>query len=176
MINWSKISLQDLAGYLSEKLRKKGIETYLVGGACVTIYSKCRYQSYDLDYITYEDMITVNKALTELGFVERNGCFEHKGCQWFVEFVAPPVAVGNEPVTKFNSFQTPLGTIKLLYPVDIVKDRLASYYYWDDLQSLDQAIKICLEQNIDLGVLELWSQQENQIPKFQDFLALLKVQ
>lgn len=43
MINWSKISLEELAGFVSEELRKRGIDTILVGGACVTIYSKNRY-------------------------------------------------------------------------------------------------------------------------------------
>ena len=45
MIDWKKISLKDFAGYISEELRKRGIETILVGGACVTIYSNNRYQS-----------------------------------------------------------------------------------------------------------------------------------
>jgi hypothetical protein len=70
MIDWSTISLRDLAGYLSEELRKRGIDTILVGGACVTIYSENRYQSYDLDYITYADMKKVKKALAELGFMD----------------------------------------------------------------------------------------------------------
>lgn len=33
MINWSAISLRDLAGFISEELRKRGIDTFLVGGA-----------------------------------------------------------------------------------------------------------------------------------------------
>lgn len=45
MIDWEHISLKKLAGYVSEELRKCGIETILVGGACVTIYSENRYQS-----------------------------------------------------------------------------------------------------------------------------------
>ncbi len=113
MIEWSTISLRDLAGYISEELRKRDIDTILVGGACVTIYSENRYQSYDLDYITYADMKRVKIALAELGFMEKQKYFKHEGCQWFVEFVSPPVAVGDEPVQRFNSVQTPLGTIKL---------------------------------------------------------------
>lgn len=58
MMNWKTISLKDLAGFLSEELRKKGIDVILVGGACVTIYSHNRYQSYDLDFVVYEDMKT----------------------------------------------------------------------------------------------------------------------
>jgi len=63
MIDWAAISLKELAGFLSEELRKREIDTVLVGGACVTIYSENRYQSYDLDYVTYEDMKKVKKAL-----------------------------------------------------------------------------------------------------------------
>lgn len=62
MIDWSTISLRNFAGFLSEELRKKGIETILIGGACVTIYSENRYQSYDLDFINHDDMKKVRKA------------------------------------------------------------------------------------------------------------------
>ncbi|MCE2982313.1 MAG: hypothetical protein LW832_01985, partial [Parachlamydia sp.] len=102
MINWKTITLKDLAGYISESLRRKGIETILVGGACVTIYSENRYQSYDLDFVTYEDMGKVKKALNELGFKEKSGYFQHLDCEWFIEFVSPPVAVGNEFIKTFG--------------------------------------------------------------------------
>ena len=71
MINWEEITLKNLAGFLSEQLRKEGIGLILVGGACVTIYSKNRYQSYDLDFITYDDMKKVKKALKDIGFEEK---------------------------------------------------------------------------------------------------------
>jgi hypothetical protein len=111
----------------------------------VTIYSKNRYQSYDLDYITYEDMKKVKKALQEMGFTEKNKYFQHEGCLWFLEFVSPPIAVGNESVREFNQVDTSFGKIKLLFPLDSVKDRLASFYHWNDRQSLEQAINICRE-------------------------------
>ncbi len=169
MIDWTTISLRDLAGYVSEELRKRGIDTILVGGACVTIYTENRYQSYDLDYITYVDMKRVKKALAELGFIERKKYFKHEGCQWFVEFVSPPVAVGEEPVQRFNLVKTPLGTIKLLYPIDSIKDRLASFYHWDDKEGLEQAVNICVDYTIDLKELEEWSIREKQKMKFEVF-------
>lgn len=173
MIDWANISLRDLAGYLSEELRKRDIDTILVGGACVTIYSENRYQSYDLDYITYADMKKVKNALVELGFAEKQKCFKHEGCQWFVEFVSPPVAVGEEPIHKFNTVKTPLGTIKLLYPIDSVKDRLASFYHWNDKQGLEQALSICTEHEIDLKEIEQWSMREKQREKFEVFKKML---
>lgn len=120
MIDWKNISLRDLAGFVSEELRKRGIDIILVGGACATIYSENRYQSYDLDYVTYEDMRKVKKALEEIGFIKKEKYFRHKDCPWFVEFVSPPVAIGNEPIQKFSNVKTLLGTIKMLRPIDSV--------------------------------------------------------
>lgn len=171
---WSTISLQDLAGFISEELRKKGIDTILVGGACATLYSENHYQSYGLDYVTYNDMKKVKNALAEIGFVKKEKYFCHKDCKWFVEFVSPPVAIGNEPIFKFNNVKRALGTIKLLKPIDSVKDRLASFYHWDDQQGLEQAINICLEQKVDFTELEKWSQNEKNEETFEIFRQKLK--
>jgi len=174
MIDWSKITLKDFAGYVSEQLRDRGIDTILVGGACVTIYSNNRYQSYDLDYITYNDMRQVKRILLDLGFNEKNKYFQKEGCPWFVEFVSPPIAIGNEPIHQFNDLTTSFGRLKLLHPVDSVKDRLASFYHWNDKQGLEQAIDICLEQSIDLKEVERWSMEENHKEKFHQFIEDLK--
>lgn len=100
--------------------------------------------------------------------------FQHEGCQWFVEFVSPPVAVGNEPIHEFNKIKTSLGMVKLLHPVDSVKDRLASFYHWNDKQGIQQAINICVEQKVDLVEVERWSIQEGYQEKFLFFMQRLK--
>lgn len=174
MIDWENITLKELAGHVSEELRKRGIETILVGGACVTIYSENRYQSYDLDYVTYEDMSKVRKALKDIGFNEKAHFFQYPGCPWFVEFVSPPAALGNEYVREFSTVETRFGKIKLLRPVDSVKDRLGAYYHWNDRQSLDQAINICLEQTIDLSEVKRWSDSEGYLTKYTTFLEQLQ--
>ena len=171
-IDWERISLKDLAGYISEELRKEGIELILVGGACVTIYSKNRYQSYDLDFITYEDMHKVKHVLSKYGFESQSKYFVRQNCPWIIEFVSPPVAVGNEPVRNFSDVKTKMGTIKILRPTDCVKDRLASFYHWNDRQGLEQALDVCLEvQEINFSELESWSENEGFVEKYQEFLA-----
>ena len=45
-IEVSKMSLKELAGFVTKKLKENGIDCILVGGACVTIYSKNKYLSY----------------------------------------------------------------------------------------------------------------------------------
>lgn len=74
----------------------------------------------------------------------------------------------------FGSVETRFGKIKLLRPVDSVKDRLGAYYHWNDRQGLEQAINICLEQNINLSEVERWSVSEGHLGKYTVFLEKLK--
>ncbi len=173
MIDWEHISLEDLAAFVAQELRKHGIETILVGGACVTIYSHNRYQSYDIDFATYEDMRRVKKVMALLEFYPKGRHFAHVNCPWLVEFIAPPVAIGKEPVVVFEEKILPLGTVRLLRVEDSVKDRLASYFHWNDRQSLEQAIEVCLATPVDIGEVEAWALQENQHTQFLEFLQRL---
>ncbi|PIS03395.1 MAG: hypothetical protein COT85_00335 [Chlamydiae bacterium CG10_big_fil_rev_8_21_14_0_10_42_34] len=72
-MNYKKITIEELAAIISKKLQDHGIDSILVGGGCVSIYSHNRYQSYDLDYVTYEDIKKVANALEPISikfFVE----------------------------------------------------------------------------------------------------------
>lgn len=51
MISLSELTIGELAAYIAEHLRSKGIETVLVGGACISIYSANEFSSFDLDFI-----------------------------------------------------------------------------------------------------------------------------
>lgn len=57
--------------------------------------------------------------------------------------------------------------LRLLSPTDCVKDRLAAFYHWDDRQSLDQAILVCRDNNVDLKEIERWSLNEGMKNKFE---------
>ena len=172
------ISIKDLAGLVSSQLNKHNLEVILTGGACVTIYSKNKYQSLDLDFVTYaaEDQpkeITV--AMKKLGFKRAaEGFFEHSNCKYIVEFIPPPLAIGREPVKKIDEMKTKQGTLKLLSPTDCVKDRLAAYYHWNDPQSLEQAIMVAKRQKVDLKEIKRWSKLEGHEKKYANFLKELK--
>lgn len=118
-------------------------------------------------------MNRVKKILEELGMVFQSGYFKHPHCPWIVEFVAPPIAIGNEIVDTFASLETPLGSLHLLSAIDTVKDRLLAYFHWDDPQSLEQAISVCLEQEIDYKELQKWAAKQNQSSPFELFLKKL---
>lgn len=175
-IDWKHITIPNLAAVVQEHLKAHGISTVLVGGACVSIYSENQYMSFDLDFVTYHLMQTVRDALSLLGFEQKKSrYFIHKDCPYYVEFVSHPVAVGkNEVITQFKTLKTKKGSVVLLKATDCVKDRLAAYYHWNDLQSLEQAVMVAKAQKINLHDIERWSIEENAREKFHHFKKILE--
>ena len=170
-VNWKDITIKNLAIRVSAMLEKHGISAVLVGGACISIYSHNEYLSMDLDYVSHASMKELREAMGKLGFAQKSGRhFEHLECPFLIEFPPPPIALGHEvPITRFNRIKS----LKLLTPTDSVKDRLAAFYHWNDLQSLDQAVMVAQTQTINLKEIEKWSAAENKGAGFERFKAVL---
>ena len=168
-----QMSRADLAAFVQEHLRDKGIDMVLSGGACVTIYSRGKYVSMDLDMI-HTDLIApsgriIRGAMAELGFTEHGRYFKHTDTDLFIEFPKGPPSVGEEPVKEIQQRRQATGILKLLSPNDCVKDRLAAYYHWNDTQSLEQAILVAQAEKIDLKEIERWSKAERKLKEFKRF-------
>jgi len=54
-----------------------------------------------------------------------------------------------------------------------VKDRLAAYYHWGDLPSLEQAVLVAKANDVDLNEIERWSEVEGASDKLENFLERL---
>lgn len=171
-----EMSLKELALYVSHHLRKHGIEVVLTGGACVTTYTENKYISYDLDFVPllYTKRSEIREAMEEIGFVEEGRHFRNPKTPFFVEFLAPPPALGEEPVKEIAEIRSGDLLLRLLSPTDCVKDRLAAYYHWKDKQALDQAILVCRDQAADLKEVERWSENEGMGDKFREFMRMLR--
>lgn len=174
MIDLSNIDPKDLASLIYETLKKSGIQAVLVGGACVSIYSQNRYQSSDLDFATYGEMKLIEKALATLRFKRVGRQFSHNNCPYLIDFVNPPIAVGHESVCEFSTLKTSIGSLKLLSPTDCVKDRLASFFHWNDPQALEQALLVAEERTVDFKDLKRWAKAEGFEQKFQEFTQKVK--
>ncbi|MFH0797637.1 MAG: hypothetical protein V2A65_11415 [Candidatus Omnitrophota bacterium] len=169
-IDWKKITIKDLAAIVSDTLRKNGVEVTLVGGACVSIYAKNKYVSYDLDFITENSLKELVPILNKIGFEKKDGrLFENPKCKFLIDFPAPPIAIGNEPVLKLNSLETRYGIIRLLTATDCVKDRLAAYFFWNDRQALEQAILVAKDNKVNLTKIKKWAEKEGEMEKFKIF-------
>jgi hypothetical protein len=172
------IPIDDLAALIGIHLKKHDVDAVLTGGACVTIYAKSKPVSWDLDLVSaaIEDApAKVNKAMEEIGFkANPSGYYVHPDTRFFIHFLPPPLALGNEAPKKINTIKLKLGEFKILSPTDCVKDRLASYYYFGDRQTLKQAIEVVKDNRIKISEVKRWSKSEGQLKKYNDFIKELR--
>lgn len=168
-----EMTIGELAAFVCSHLKTHGIAVVLSGGACVAIYSQNKYVSLDLDFIEFGSVKRkrLRSILQELGFYEENRYFKHPETDFFIEFPAGPLAVGNEPVKEIVTLTFSTGLLRIISPTDCVKDRLAAYYHWQDRQSLAQALLVANENQIDLKEIERWSQKEGMAERFSKIKA-----
>jgi len=169
-MDFSNPDLKELDCLIYETLKNSGINAVLVGGACVSIYSHNQYQSSDLDFATYEEIKPIEKALAKLGFKRIGRQFSHDKCPYFIDFVNPPISVGHEAIHQFSTVTTSIGSLQLLSPTDCVKDRLSSFFHWNDAQGLEQALMVAENHLIDLQDLKRWAIKEGFENKLEEFL------
>ena len=88
-----------LAAMAQQHLRQNGIDAVLVGGSLVAIYSGDRYVTDDLDFVSHKPLKVIGPVMEQLGFNIIGNRAEHPATDLYVQFCAPPLAVGREPVT-----------------------------------------------------------------------------
>ena len=177
-INFNKCSEDELWKYVATHLQSKGIDTILVGGAVVSIYSDGIYKSGDLDFVL-GSMFTkgLPEAMEEIGFVSHGRHYVHPDCKHlFVEFPGSvPLGIGEDYSIKPDEKEVDGKVIKILSPTDCVKDRLATYMYFKDRDGLDQAVLVSSKHPVNFSSIEKWCKGENNHEVYKEFTKLLKV-
>jgi len=169
MIN-SETTLEELAYIVCTGLKNHQIDAVLTGGAAVSIYTENKYQSFDLDFISYKSHKEIATAMKSLGFSQKNRYFVHPETKYFVEFPPGPISLGAEFVKKWALLKKGDRLLQILTPTQSVKDRLASFFHWDDKESLNQAIWIFQNQEVDLEDIKRWAKNEKSEEKLKFFL------
>jgi hypothetical protein len=170
--------LTDLAAVVCDALRRAGVEVVLSGGACVSIYTKNAYESYDLDFVlsSHDDRKTAGPVLEALGFRKDGRHYRHPDTPYIVEFLSPPLSVGGEPVGDIRTLRRGRHVLKLLSPTDCIKDRLAAFYHWNDQPSLRQALLVARDAEFDRAEVKRWSHAEGMDEKYAVFGRALRAQ
>ncbi len=170
------IPLADLAALICTACARSGIGIVLSGGACVSLYTRNKYESFDLDFVlqSQADRKSVGPVLEALGFRKEGRHYRHPETPYIVEFLSPPLSVGEEPVREIQEIRRNRMILRLLSPTDCVKDRLASFYHWNDKPSLAQAVLVCGDAKVDLREVRRWSIHEGMKDKYQDFQKALR--
>ncbi len=176
MIDFGHCTEEELWKYVATHLKKEGIDTILVGGAVVAIYSEGIYHSGDLDFIL-ESMFTkgLEKAMNNIGFKKHGRHYIHPACEHlFVEFPSGPIGIGSDYSIEPVEMEIQNVAIKILSPTDCVKDRLASYIFFSDRDGLDQALMVAKRQNVNMQSIEIWCKREGHPETYTEFCQLLR--
>ena len=175
---WESASERDVWEFVAVHLKKNGVETVLVGGAVVAIYSAGLYQSGDLDFVKSR-FDEVADLLRQIGFMRKGRHFAHPRCKHIIiEFVDDPVAIGDDYKIRPASKKVDQTRIKILSPTDCIKDRLCSYIYFKSRDALDQAVLVAQHNRHNMSEVERWCRKEGKaaMAAYAEFRRLLDSQ
>ncbi|MBP7843923.1 MAG: hypothetical protein KA116_03845 [Proteobacteria bacterium] len=169
-----KISIKELAALVCQNLKNADIDAFLSGGAVVSIYTNNKYESYDLDFVSFSDRKKIKSVMESLGFSQKKTRhFVHPETLYFVEFPGSSMMVGDQKIIDFDEIKSHGNVLKLLTPTDCIKDRLAAYIHWNDLQSLEQAALVAKNQGVKIRAVQEFCKLEGSIKAFDDFKKYL---
>jgi len=133
------------------------------------------YISQDLDFVNLypERMSQINSVMMELGFTPEGRHYMHPETTHIIEFPPGPLSAGDELITNITVRKMSTGTLPVVSPTDCVKDRLAAYYHWGDLQGLSQAVLVCRHQKVDLKEVQRWSAHEGKLEEYRKICSQL---
>ena len=169
MTDISQFSMLQLAGHIAQHLKARNIDVVLVGGLAVACYTDNRYLTKDIDMvdISYQSPSALQSAMKALGFQKKGRVYVSDKTDIVVEFPSAPLSVGDEFITQHTEFKTEQGAIPILLALDVVKDRLAAYFHWQDKQSLVQALCIMLCHSISPNEVRAFCIKESSQETFQ---------
>jgi hypothetical protein len=147
----------------------------LTGGACATLYSEGKYQSFDLDFVLQSATTAgdLDGAMEVIGFRRVGNHYEHPRARFLVEFPAGPLGIGGDLDIRPVTYRIGKVGVKALSATDSCRDRLAAFYYWNDRQSLAAAVEISRRRRVNIEAIRRWSTREGEAEKFQAYLESL---
>ncbi len=175
--DWKNCTEKQLWEYVATHLAKNGIDTILVGGAVVAIYTDGLYRSGDLDLV---QLTYLNKNLPilmkKIGFeVRESRHYSHHKCKHLiVDFASGPPGIGGDTKITPAVVKVDGTNIKLYSPTDCIRDRLASYIHFKALECLDQAVLVARKHPYDRAKVQRWCANEGAPQAFKEFEEKLK--
>ena len=177
-INFKTCTEEELWKYVAVHLKKHDIDTVLVGGGVVSIYTDGAYKSGDLDFVKLDLFTTgLPEAMEKIGFEKKGGRhYVHEDCKHlFIEFPGgPPLGIGEDNEIVPDEVEVEGEFIKIFSPTDCVKDRLASFIHFKSLECLDQAVMVAKRHPVKFKEIEQWCMGEKGQKEWEEFLIKLR--
>lgn len=162
-------TLADVAGAVASVLRELHYDPVVVGGSAATLHAPNAYLSADVDMVVIGGIRENRSVITKLatiGFELRNGMFFHAKSAYTIEFVPSPVAIANDVISEFETFETAFGPLRALRATDVVNDRLNKYVAYEDPESLETAVAVARAKNVDPTLVEAFILRQSDDPVY----------
>ena len=168
MTDFSNTPIVELAAIVANHLKLHGIRVVLVGGLAVEIYSENLYLTKDIDMVntSYDASESLKTAMAELGFFKQGRVFVNESTRICVEFPSAPLAIGDQVIKETTVAHSEQGDIPILFATDVIKDRLLSYFHWQDRPSLVQALAIMINHVITPDELKAFCEAEGETSQY----------
>jgi hypothetical protein len=168
-------SLEDVCFAVCTALAHAGTVAVLTSGSAATYYAPQSYQSGDADFIiTFSsDTARAGTVLRELGYREIGGTYHRDINIFTIEFLPGPLAIGGDLVDSYETVQRDSEVLYVLSRKDCVRDRLASFYFFDDRSAL-AAIAVAQSGPMSLASIRRWSEKEGEASRFAEFYDFLQ--
>jgi hypothetical protein len=175
-INLINCTEEELWKYIASELSKHEVDVILVGGAVVSIYSKGAYRSGDLDFVINDFSRTkLREVLAALGFHQKGRHFKNSDCKHlYLEFATFPASIGDDYSITPDELVHEGQIIKIFSPTDCVRDRLASFAFFNARECLDQAILVARNHSINFEKVKKWCIEEKIESHYEKFMVELK--
>lgn len=169
-------TLEDVCFSVSTALAECGIDAVLTGGSAAAMYAPTEYMSEDADFVLDADdpLDDVAKALKPLGYERygRSRMFVHSRSRFTLDYPKGPLAVGGDYVQQTATKRRGKQRLRLLTRFDVIRDRLAHFYYWNDYTALNVAVAVgnSVERK-EIGGVRSWTERESPLllAKFGEF-------
>jgi hypothetical protein len=175
--HWESCTEEELWKYVATHLAANGIDTILVGGAVVAVYSEGAYRSGDLDLVLLSYLTdNLPGVMAKIGFqVSQSRHYSHPKCKHLiVDFASGPPGIGDDYKIKPAEVKSEGKIIKLYSPTDCIRDRLASYIHFNAIECLDQAVLVAKKHPFDRTKVKRWCETEGAPESYKEFERLLK--
>jgi hypothetical protein len=140
-----------------------------VGGLAVEIYTENLYLTKDIDMVntSYNPPLVIHEAMAELGFNKQGRVYANETTDICIEFPSAPLSVGEGLIKETTTIETGSGEIPILLAKDVIKDRLAAYFHWNDRPSLVQALAVMANHSISIEELKAFCRAEGEADQYE---------
>jgi len=167
-------SFEDVAFLICTAMHQAGTTAVLSGGGAATFYAPKAYQTRDLDFVLHFAIAAPSaQPILELGFSQTGtrGVYAHPDIIYTLEFLLGPLAVGDDTLESWNTFQRGGQILHVITAFDSVRDRMSAAIHWKDANSAQQAAVIARAQDVDIDAIRTWCLKEGGAKAFTLFEA-----